>query len=165
MPFTATVNVGSDKIGCSWLHQTGPSPLHRDGIDLPTGHTLLSLIGSLTNSGWGGCVRARVAPQGYDLTDQPPDPLASWRNAVRAIFRAQRSGLRQRPAFPESGYTSGLYQRHADTGHSRGSPAERRGLPRQSMLLQMPHCRGVAGHHCQYRARSQSDTTRALNPV
>jgi hypothetical protein len=100
VPFTAAVNVGSGKIGSSWLHQTGLSPIHRDGIDLPTGHTLLSLIGSLTNSGWGGCVRARVGSQGYDLTDQPPDPLVGETLFV-PYFAPHEPGSGNWPAFSE----------------------------------------------------------------
>ena len=75
VPFTAAVNVGTDQIRSSWIDQTGLSPIHREDIDLPAGSTLLSLVGNLTNSGWGGCVKARVGPHGYDLTDTPPDTL------------------------------------------------------------------------------------------
>ena len=105
MPVTAAVNVGTDKILSSWLHQTGLLPIYREDIDLPAGHTLLSLIGSLTNSGWGGCVTARVGPQGYDLTDAPPDPLVGETLFV-PYFAPDEPSSGNGLAFPESGYTN-----------------------------------------------------------
>jgi len=105
VPFTAAVNVGIGKIGSSWLDQTGLSPIHREDIDLPAGHTLLSLLGTLTNSGWGGCVRARVGPHAYDLTDAPPDPLVGETLFV-PYFAPDEPGSGNGPAFPETGYTN-----------------------------------------------------------
>jgi hypothetical protein len=75
VPFTAAVNVGTDKIASGWIDLAGLSPIDREDIDVPAGYTLLSLVGSMRNAGWGGCVKARVGPQGYDLTDQPPNAL------------------------------------------------------------------------------------------
>ena len=105
VPVTAAVNVGTDKILSSWLDQTGLLPIHREDIDLSAGHTLLSLIGSLTNSGWGGCVTARVGPQGYDLTDAPPDPLVGETLFV-PYFAPDEPSSGNGLAFPESGYAN-----------------------------------------------------------
>jgi Flp pilus assembly protein TadG len=105
VPVTAAVNVGTDKILSSWLDQTGLLPIHREDIDLPAGHTLLSLIGSLTNSGWGGCVTASVGPQGYDLTDAPPDPLVGETQFV-SYFAPDEPSSGNGLAFPESGYAN-----------------------------------------------------------
>jgi Flp pilus assembly protein TadG len=73
VPFTGAVNVGSDNVGAEWLDSARLSPIHAEDIDLPTGKTLFDLFNGLANVGWGGCVRARVGPGGYDLTDEPPD--------------------------------------------------------------------------------------------
>lgn len=105
VPFTAAVNVGMNQFGSSWLDQTGLSPIHREDIDLPAGFTLLSLVGRLTNSGWGGCVRARVGPHGYDLTDDPPNPLVGETLFV-PYFAPDEPGSGNGPAFPESGYNN-----------------------------------------------------------
>jgi Flp pilus assembly protein TadG len=75
VPFSGAVNIGTDKIGSGWLDEAGLSVLQKEDIDLPTGVTLLGLFGKLKNVAWGGCVRARTGPGGYDLTDEPPDPL------------------------------------------------------------------------------------------
>jgi Flp pilus assembly protein TadG len=101
VPVTAAVNVGTDKIRSSWLDQTGLLPIHREDIDLPAGHTLLSLIGSLKNSGWGGCVTARVGPQG---SDAPPDPLVE-KTLFVPDFAPDEPGSGNGPAFAESVYT------------------------------------------------------------
>jgi len=105
VPFTAAVNVGTDKIGSAWLDQTGLSPIHREDIDVPAGLTLLTLVGNLTNAGWGGCVRARVGPQGYDLTDAPPDPLVGETLFV-PYFAPDEPGSGNGPTAPEAGYTN-----------------------------------------------------------
>ena len=73
VPFTAAVNIGTDKIGSGWLDTAALSPLQAEDIDLPPLGTLIGLLGNLTNVGWGGCVKARAGASGYDLTDEPPD--------------------------------------------------------------------------------------------
>ncbi len=74
VPFSATVNVGTDKLGKGWLDETGVSFLQDEDIDLPSNVTLLGLFGKMKNTSWGGCVRARLTPGGtdLDLTDTPP---------------------------------------------------------------------------------------------
>lgn len=103
VPFAAAVNVGTSNVGSAWLDQTGLSPISGENIDLPPGYTLLSLLGSLTNSGWGGCVRARVGPHGYDLTDEPPNPLVGETLFV-PYFAPDEPGSGNGPAPPEPGY-------------------------------------------------------------
>jgi Flp pilus assembly protein TadG len=75
VPFTAAVNVGAGHAGAAWLDTAGISPIHKEDIDVPAGKTLFDLFGNLTNAPWGGCVKARVGTNGYDLTDEPPDPM------------------------------------------------------------------------------------------
>jgi hypothetical protein len=57
----------------------------------------------MTNSGWGGCVRARVGPDGYDLTDQPPNPLVGETLFV-PYFAPDEPGSGNGPPAPEVGY-------------------------------------------------------------
>jgi Flp pilus assembly protein TadG len=103
VPFSGAVNVGINHIGSTWLDQTGLSPISGEDIDLPPGYTLLTLVASLTNSGWGGCVRARVGPNGYDLTDEPPNPLVGETLFV-PYFAPDEPGSGNGPAPPEAGY-------------------------------------------------------------
>jgi hypothetical protein len=103
VPFSAAVNVGTNNIASTWLDQTGLSPINGEDIDLPAGYTLLSLLGTLTNSGWGGCVRARVGPDGYDLTDEPPNLLVG-ETLFAPYFAPDEPGSGNGPAPPEPGY-------------------------------------------------------------
>jgi Flp pilus assembly protein TadG len=73
VPFSGAVNIGTDKLNSGWLDLNGLSFLQREDIDLLGGQTLLGLFSQITNIGWGGCVRARVGLNGYDLTDEPPN--------------------------------------------------------------------------------------------
>ena len=73
VPFSGAVNVGSDKLNSGFIDVAGISALQTEDIDLAGGTTLLSLYDELTNVSWGGCVRSRVGPNGFDLTDRPPD--------------------------------------------------------------------------------------------
>ncbi len=74
VPFSAAVNIGTDKIGKGWLDEVGNSFLQTEDIDLPSNMTLLDLFGKMHNTSWGGCVRARISHSGedLDLTDDPP---------------------------------------------------------------------------------------------
>jgi Flp pilus assembly protein TadG len=74
VPFSAAVNVGTDKLGQGWIDEAGASHLQTEDIDLPANKTLLSLFGDITNVSWAGCVRARITSGGtdLDLTDSPP---------------------------------------------------------------------------------------------
>jgi hypothetical protein len=103
VPFAAAVNVGTGNRSSTWLDQVGLSPITGEDIDLPAGYTLLTLLGSLTNSGWGGCVRARVGPNGYDLTDEPPNPLVG-ETLFAPYFAPDEPGPGNGPAPPEPGY-------------------------------------------------------------
>jgi Flp pilus assembly protein TadG len=101
VPFAAAVNIGTNNT--TWLDQTGLSPISREDINVPSGYTLLTLAGSMTNSGWGGCVRARVGPNGYDLTDDPPNPLV-WKTLFVPYFAPDEPGTGNGPPAPEVGY-------------------------------------------------------------
>jgi len=103
VPFAAAVNVGTSNFGSTWLDQTGLSPIGGEDINVPSGYTLLTLAGSMTNSGWGGCVRARVGPDGYDLTDEPPNPLVGETLFV-PYFAPDEPGSGNGPPAPEVGY-------------------------------------------------------------
>ncbi len=74
VPFSAAVNVGTDKLGQGWIDEAGVSFLQNEDIDLPSNKTLLDLFSNMRNQSWGGCVRARLTPGGsdLDLTDAPP---------------------------------------------------------------------------------------------
>jgi Flp pilus assembly protein TadG len=103
VPFAAAVNVGTSNIGSAWLDQTGLSPISGEDINVPSGYTLLTLAGTMTNSRWGGCVRARVGPDGYDLTDEPPNPLVGETLFV-PYFAPDEPGSGNGPPAPEVGY-------------------------------------------------------------
>jgi Flp pilus assembly protein TadG len=74
VPFSAAVNIGTDKLGKGWLDETGASFLQDEDIDLPSNVTLLGLFNKMKSTSWDGCVRARLTPGGtdLDLTDTPP---------------------------------------------------------------------------------------------
>ncbi len=70
VPFSASVNVGADKVSSGWIDTFGISSLQNEDINLPGGRTLLDMYDELSNVAWNGCVRARVG--GNDVTDAPP---------------------------------------------------------------------------------------------
>lgn len=73
VPFSGSVNVGTDKVSSGWIDTLGISPLHNEDIDLPGGRTLLDMYDELPHYAWNGCVRARVlGTGGYDVSDAPP---------------------------------------------------------------------------------------------
>lgn len=74
VPFSAAVNVGTDKLGQGWIDEAGVSNLQTEDIDLPANKTLLDLFDDIGNVSWAGCVRARITAGGtdLDLTDTPP---------------------------------------------------------------------------------------------
>jgi Flp pilus assembly protein TadG len=102
VPFSGAVNVGIDKIGSGWLDEAGLSSLQPEDINLPVGQTLLGLVGQILNVGWGGCVRARTGPNGYDLTDEPPN-LAVGETLFVPYFAPDEPGAGNGPS---GGYTN-----------------------------------------------------------
>jgi len=87
VPFTSSVNIGSDKASQSWMDREGRSPAHWgnfqhqpdgfpknkwfDSSALINGRpSRFSLYDQLGNTPWMGCVEAR--PQPYDVTDDLP---------------------------------------------------------------------------------------------
>ncbi len=67
VPFAASVNVGADKIGASWMDTTGISPVHFENFAASkTRFDLFSEMGVP----WRGCVEVRPAP--HDVTDSFP---------------------------------------------------------------------------------------------
>jgi hypothetical protein len=120
VPFTAAVNVGAGNIGATWLDSRAISPIHDEDIDVPEGYSLFDLFDGLKNASWGGCVKARVGPNGYDLTDQPPDPAVGETLFV-PYFAPDEPGTGNGPAGPGSGYQNDYLD---DSGLS-GTPAEK----------------------------------------
>ncbi len=70
MPFTASVNVGTQYATASWLDTTGAGSLTRENLNIPAGQGLIAFAKNLSNASWGGCVRQRNEP--YDLEDVAP---------------------------------------------------------------------------------------------
>jgi hypothetical protein len=58
---------------------------------LQAGHALPRLVNCPKILDRVDCLNARVPPHGYDLIDEPPDPLVS----VRSVIRTGRAGLRK----------------------------------------------------------------------
>jgi Flp pilus assembly protein TadG len=103
VPFTAAVNVGAGNSGAAWIDSAKLSPIHGEDIDIPAGKTLFDLYNALTNASWGGCVRARVGANGYDLTDEAPDPEVGETLFV-PYFAPDEPGTGNGPLGPGLGY-------------------------------------------------------------
>lgn len=101
VPFSGAVNISAGNIG--WLDIARLSPIHAEDVDLLPGQTLFDLLSGITNLGWGGCVRARVGPGGYDLTDEPPNPLVGETLFV-PYFAPDEPGTGNGPPSPEPTY-------------------------------------------------------------
>jgi len=93
VPFSAAVNINSNKIDSGWLDKRGYSAGNAAASAIPFedldtnvangGISPLKLYTSLTNRTWAGCVRERSGGGGapYELTDDPPDiavPATLW---------------------------------------------------------------------------------------
>jgi Flp pilus assembly protein TadG len=128
VPFTGAVNVGPGNIGAEWLDSARLSPIHAEDIDIPAGKTLFDLFKGLANVGWGGCVRARVGPGGYDLTDEPPDPAAGETLFV-PYFAPDEPGTGNGPQGPGLGYQNDYLD---DTAISGDAVAKQRNWSRYS---------------------------------
>lgn len=89
VPFTGSVNVGSNYSTATWIDTAGVSPIARNNFDnddedanVFTGNVnRLALFDQLTNVDWGGCVEARPhtssgpgANNFYDTSDYTPNP-------------------------------------------------------------------------------------------
>lgn len=70
VPYTMTVNVGSQYSGAAWLSPGLPGVYGPDIFSTP-GTNRLTLFQQLGTS-WAGCVESRPAP--YDVTEAPPTP-------------------------------------------------------------------------------------------
>ncbi|MGA9547399.1 MAG: TadE/TadG family type IV pilus assembly protein [Rhodomicrobium sp.] len=70
VPFTATVNVGTQYAAASWLDTTGAGSLTRENLNVPVAQGLIQFATKLQNARWGGCVRQRAEP--YDIQDVAP---------------------------------------------------------------------------------------------
>jgi Flp pilus assembly protein TadG len=70
VPFTATVNVGTQYATANWIDAAGAGSLTRENLNIPAGIGLIDFAKKLQNATWGGCVRARTEP--YDVTEVAP---------------------------------------------------------------------------------------------
>lgn len=71
VPFSHTVNVGTDNAGAGWMDAHGLNPLHAENFDdafVEAGLTRFDLYDQLRNYDWPGCVEARAYP--LDVTDE-----------------------------------------------------------------------------------------------
>jgi Flp pilus assembly protein TadG len=73
VPFSNTVNVGSNYRTAAWIDQAAASPINNEIFTTKQGATQaadrFTLFANLGTS-WGGCVESRQAP--YDIQDTPP---------------------------------------------------------------------------------------------
>ena len=74
VPFSQTVNVGSQYQNASWMDNQAESSIHDDIFTKANGGvypgTNRFTLFSAMNVGWGGCVESRPYP--YDVTEAPP---------------------------------------------------------------------------------------------
>ena len=71
VPFTNTVNVGSNHRGAAWLDEATPAALNTEHVIADDGFASLFQIFDHWHLAWKGCVRSRAAP--FDVTDATPD--------------------------------------------------------------------------------------------
>lgn len=69
VPFSSTVNVGTEYERAWWLDPDGVSPLHSSNFNPPANRW--DVIDSMAYESWDGCVEARQIP--YDIEDEEPD--------------------------------------------------------------------------------------------
>lgn len=70
VPFSASVNVGSQYLNSGWIDVNAQSSVHGIQFENGTGN-VLDQYDKITNKSWNGCIDARPAP--YDTDDTPPD--------------------------------------------------------------------------------------------
>lgn len=78
VPFSAAVNVGTDKQNSGWIDTaTYPnnSAIAKEDFAYTNGQNAFTLFNQLRNRDWAGCVRERAEP--YELTDDPPASSAA----------------------------------------------------------------------------------------
>jgi len=68
VPFSAAVNIGTDKLNSGWLDKTAKTKVSWE--DFKSGVKVLDLYDDLKNRKWAGCVRERDG--NFELTDDPP---------------------------------------------------------------------------------------------
>ena len=68
VPFSAAVNIGTDKLNSGWLDKTAGSTISYE--DFKAGVKVLDLYDQINNRNWAGCVRERGGQ--YELTDDAP---------------------------------------------------------------------------------------------
>lgn len=68
VPFSASVNVGSDKLNSGWIDTTAASSYH--SLNFDSAVNVFDMYDNLQDKSWNGCVQARPAP--YDTTDATP---------------------------------------------------------------------------------------------
>jgi len=68
VPFSSTVNVGTDHARAWWLDPDGLSPLHSENFSPPANRW--DVYDTIRNRDWTGCVEARAIP--HDIEDTPP---------------------------------------------------------------------------------------------
>jgi Flp pilus assembly protein TadG len=72
VPFSSTVNVGTEHERAWWLDPDGLSPDHSNNFDPPANRW--DVVDSMLYERWDGCVEAREIP--LDIEDVEPDPGA-----------------------------------------------------------------------------------------
>lgn len=72
VPFAATVKVGTQYAGETWMDLAGASPIHNEHFDAPV--TRWAMFTAIPNASWGGCVEVRPSP--HDVTDSEPSVAA-----------------------------------------------------------------------------------------
>jgi len=72
VPFSSTVNVGTQYERAWWLDPDGLSPEHSNNFDPPANRW--DVIDSMQYESWDGCVEAREIP--FDIEDETPNPSA-----------------------------------------------------------------------------------------
>lgn len=95
-PHVKVGNIGTNNVASGWTGTSGLIPIRSKDIYVPAGHTLPSRVNYLKILGGGGCLNARVRPDGRDLIDEWPDPLVS--------VRTGRAGLRKLGGFAGADY-------------------------------------------------------------
>ncbi len=68
VPFSASVNIGSDKLNSGWIDTTAASSYH--SLNFNSAANVFDMYDDLQDKSWNGCVQARPAP--FDTTDATP---------------------------------------------------------------------------------------------
>lgn len=67
VPFSGSVNVGTQYAGASWMDQTGESSIHKEHFAEDV--TRWEMFSAMNNGSWAGCVEVRPSP--HDVQDTP----------------------------------------------------------------------------------------------